>query len=217
MSQYSKSEEIANSITHGLGIVFAIGGLTALMVLTSYFGSATHLVSYLVYGISMIVLYTASTLYHSIPSERAKKFLKICDHAAIYLLIAGTYTPFLMINLKGNLSYIAIGIIWAIAIAGVVFKVFFTGKFERLSTILYLAMGWMVLLAVKPMWLAVGSGGLGLLVAGGLCYTLGAGFYLWKRLPYHHAIWHLFVLGGSVCHFFAVWAAVVPAASPSIV
>ncbi|MBY0515896.1 MAG: hemolysin III family protein [Bacteriovoracaceae bacterium] len=203
MSQYSKSEEIANSITHGLGIVFAIGGLTALMVLTSYFGSATHLVSYLIYGISMLVLYTASTLYHSIPSERAKKFLKICDHAAIYLLIAGTYTPFLLINLKGNLSYIAIGIIWAIAIAGVVFKVFFTGKFERLSTILYLAMGWMVIFVAEPLFNELNAQAITWLVAGGMAYTLGTIFYMMKK-QFAHAIWHVFVLLGSIFHFTAI-------------
>jgi len=201
---YSKAEEIANSITHGLGILFAVGGLTALMVLTAYFGTTSHLVSYLVYGISMILLYTASTLYHALPGERAKRFFKICDHSAIYLLIAGTYTPFLVLNLQGKMAWIAVAVIWSIALIGVIFKLFFTGRFKGLSTLLYIGMGWMVVFLAEPLSAAMNPEAMHWLVIGGVTYTAGTIFYMMKNMPYSHAIWHLFVLLGSIFHFTAI-------------
>lgn len=202
--QYGLGEEIANSVIHGLGIILSIVGLTALLVLSSYFASMAHFVSYLVYGLTLVLLYTSSTLYHSLPSEKAKRFFKVCDHAAIYLLIAGTYTPFLVINLKGDLGETLLWIIWSLAILGVIFKFFFTGRFKIISTLLYIGMGWLIVFAGKPLTAAIGESGMTWLLAGGSTYTLGAVFYLIKKIPYTHAIWHFFVLMGSICHFVAV-------------
>ncbi|MFY7993723.1 MAG: PAQR family membrane homeostasis protein TrhA [Bacteriovoracaceae bacterium] len=202
--QYGKGEEIANSVIHGLGIILSIIGLTVLLVLSSYFATIMHSLSYLVYGLSLVLLYTSSTLYHSLPSEKAKRIFKICDHAAIYLLIAGTYTPFLVINLRGDLGDTLLLIIWSLAILGVIFKFFFTGRFKLISTLLYIGMGWLIVFAGKPLSAAIGESGMTWLLAGGLTYTLGAIFYLLKKIPYTHAIWHLFVLMGSICHFVAV-------------
>jgi len=204
MKAYSKAEEIANSVTHGLGVLFAVGALTALMVLTAYFGTGLHLVSYLVYGISMLLLYTASTLYHALPGERAKRFFKICDHSAIYLLIAGTYTPFLVLNLSGTIAWIAIAVIWSIALVGIIFKLFFTGRFRGVSTLLYIAMGWMVLIVSKPLSSAMPAEAMNWLIIGGVTYTAGTLFYMLKDLRFSHAVWHLFVLMGSIFHFTAV-------------
>lgn len=201
---YSKAEEIANSITHGLGVLFAVGGLTALMVLTAYFGTTSHLISYLVYGISMILLYTASTLYHALPGERAKRFFKICDHSAIYLLIAGTYTPFLVLNLQGATAWIAVAVIWSMALVGVIFKLFFTGRFKGLSTLLYIGMGWMVVFLAKPLSADMNEEAMKWLIIGGVTYTAGTIFYMMKKMPYAHAVWHLFVLLGSIFHFTAI-------------
>ena len=202
--QYGLSEEIANSVIHGIGIILSIVGLTSLLILSTQFATAAHFISYLIYGISLILLYTSSTLYHALPSEKAKKFFKICDHSAIYLLIAGTYTPFLVINLKGQIGDLLLVIIWSIAIVGVVFKFFFTGRFKLLSTLLYIGMGWLIIFAAKPLSIAIGESGMNWLIIGGLTYTLGAIFYLLKKIPYTHAIWHLFVLMGSIFHFVAV-------------
>ncbi len=201
---YGKGEEIANSVIHGLGIILSIIGLTVLLVLSSYFATIMHSLSYLVYGLSLVLLYTSSTLYHSLPSEKAKRIFKICDHAAIYLLIAGTYTPFLVINLRGDLGDTLLLIIWSLAILGVIFKFFFTGRFKLISTLLYIGMGWLIVFAGKPLSAAIGESGMTWLLAGGLTYTLGAIFYLLKKIHYTHAIWHLFVLMGSICHFVAV-------------
>jgi len=202
--QYGTGEEIANSVIHGLGIILSIIGLTVLLVLSSYFATIMHSLSYLVYGLTLVLLYTSSTLYHSLPYEKAKRIFKICDHAAIYLLIAGTYTPFLVINLKGDLGDTLLLIIWCLAIVGVIFKFFFTGRFKLISTLLYIGMGWLIVFAGKPLSAAIGESGMTWLWAGGLTYTLGAIFYLLKKIPYTHAIWHLFVLMGSLCHYVAV-------------
>jgi hemolysin III len=183
-AQYSKAEEIANSVIHGLGVLFAVGALTALMVLTAYFGTTAHLVSYLIYGISMILLFAASTLYHALPGERAKRFFKVCDHSAIYLLIAGTYTPFLVLNLKGPYAWLAVMVIWAIAVAGIGFKLFFTGRFRGLSTLLYLAMGWMVVFLAEPLRQEMSAEAIRWLIIGGLTYTVGTIFYMMKKVPF---------------------------------
>jgi hemolysin III len=213
VARYTPGEELANALTHGVGIALSIAGLAVLVTLASLRGDAWHITSTAIFGATLVVLYTASTLYHSFRGERMKRLLRKFDHAGIFLLIAGTYTPFVLVSLRGPWGWSLFGVIWGLAIAGVTVKCWLTGKFEIISTLLYLAMGWLVVIALRPMLHAVPRAGLWLLLAGGLSYTAGTIFYGWKRLPYHHAIWHLFVLGGSVCHFFAVFAAVVPSAA----
>lgn len=210
--RYSTAEEIANGITHGLGVVFSIAGLAILTAFASVFGTVWHIVACSVYGVTQILMYTASTLYHSIPVPRAKKFLRLLDHSAIYLLIAGTYTPFALVNLRGPWGWSILIAIWGLAIAGIALQ----SKLIRLSKLVtalpYVAMGWVAVIAVKPLLEAVAPGGLWLLVLGGLAYTAGTLFYVWKRLPFHHAIWHGFVLLGSVLHFFSILFYVIPLA-----
>ncbi|MGB3851963.1 MAG: hemolysin III family protein [Tunicatimonas sp.] len=203
-------EEIANSITHGLGAALSIAGLTILVVWAAQYGNVWHVVSVSIYGSSLIVLYLASTLYHSFRQPRVKRIFKVADHAAIYGLIAGTYTPFMLVNLRGPWGWSLFGTIWGLALAGILFKLFFTGRFERVSLVIYLLMGWLCVVAVKPMVAEIATGGLLWLIAGGLSYSLGVVFYRWESLRYHHAIWHVFVLAGSICHFFAVLFYVLP-------
>lgn len=210
---YTPREELANALTHAFGIALSIVGLVALLVVAIAHGNAWHVTSAAVFGASLVLLYTSSTLYHSVPGVERKFLLRKFDHAAIFLLIAGTYTPFLLVSLRGTLGWSFFGVIWGLAVLGIALKFWFAGRFKVVSTLIYLAMGWLVLLAVKPMLAAIGADGFRLLVAGGLCYTLGSGFYLWKRLPYHHAIWHLFVLGGSACHWAAIFFYVLPRAA----
>jgi len=211
-SRYSTAEEIANSVTHGLGIVLSIAGLAVLTSFASVFGSAWHIVSCSIYGASQILLYTASTLYHSIPLPRAKAVLRQLDHAAIYLLIAGTYTPFALVNLRGPWGWSLLGVVWGLALVGIGMQARLMKQSRLITTLPYVAMGWVVIVAIKPLMASVAPGGLTLLVAGGLAYTVGAVFYVWKRLPFHHAIWHLFVLAGSTLHFFAILFYVIPLA-----
>lgn len=198
-------EEISNAISHGIGIVLAIAGLVVLLVYANMFGSTKHIVTYSIFGATLILLYLASTLYHSCPEGRVKDILKICDHSAIFLLIAGSYTPLTLIVLQGKLGWTLFGIVWFIAIAGIVFKAFFIKRFKNLSTLLYIFMGWLVIFAIKPLYLSLNRTSIIFLVVGGLLYTFGTIFYKWKSLKYSHAIWHLFVLGGSVCHFFTMF------------
>jgi hemolysin III len=207
---YTPGEELANALTHGAGIALSVTGLAVLVTFASLRSDAWGVTATAIFGASLVLLYSASTLYHSFRSEQLKRLLRKFDHAAIFLLIAGTYTPFLLVSLRGPWGWSLFGVIWTLAVAGVTMKFWFTGRFRVLSTLLYLAMGWLVVIAIRPMLHAVPPNGLWLLLAGGLCYTVGTIFYSWKRLPYHHAVWHLFVLGGSVCHFFAVWSAVIP-------
>ena len=210
--RYSTAEEIANGITHGLGVVFSIAGLAILTAFASVFGTVWHIVACSIYGVTQILMYTASTLYHSIPVPRAKKFLRLLDHSAIYLLIAGTYTPFALVNLRGPWGWSILIAIWGLAITGIALQSKLI-KLNRLVTALpYVAMGWVAVIAVKPLLDAVAPGGLWLLVLGGLAYTAGTIFYVWKRLPFHHAIWHGFVLLGSVLHFFSILFYVIPLA-----
>jgi hemolysin III len=209
-SSYSFIEEIINSVTHGAGILLSIAALVLMVVFASLSGSAVHVVSCAIFGVTLILLYTASTLYHGIPYPRVKRILKIFDHCCIYLLIAGTYTPFLLVTLRGALGWTLFGVIWFLALLGVLFKLFFIHRFKIVSTIAYVLMGWIIILAIKPLMAALPAGGLIFLVAGGLAYSLGVIFYAWKKLPFNHAIWHLFVLAGSICHFFAVLLYVVP-------
>ncbi len=211
--QYSIREEIANSITHGIGAALSIAGLTLLVVLASIYGDAWRVVSFSVYGSTLVILYLASTLYHSVQHPKVKPILRIFDHASIYLLIAGTYTPFTLVSMRGVWGWTIFGIVWSLALAGIVFKVFFIGKFENLSTVAYVLMGWVVVIAFKELWVSLPMGGIFWLIGGGVTYTLGVIFYAWEKLPYNHAIWHLFVLGGSLCHFFAILFHVLPAAT----
>jgi hemolysin III len=208
--RYTVREEIAHAITHGVGAALGVAGLVALVVAAAKHGDAWHVTSAAVYGATLVLLYTASTLYHSLPGERARRWLQKFDHAAIFLLIAGTYTPFTLVTLRGPWGWSLFGVIWGLALTGVVFKFLFAGRRDGLSTLLYVAMGWLVLIALKPLVAALPGGGLGWLVGGGVCYTVGALFYLWHRLPYHHAVWHLWVLGGSTCHWLAIYGYVVP-------
>ncbi len=207
---YSLNEEIAHAVTHGLAAVASIVALAVMVALASLHGSALHVTAVSIYGGSLILLYTASTLYHSIPLEGARRVLHVLDHAAIYVLIAGSYTPFALISLEGSTRWWLFGVIWALATAGVVFKLFFTGRFDRVSVALYLAMGWLVVIFAQPVMAAVPTGGLVLLAAGGLAYSLGAIFYLWRSLRFNHTIWHLFVIAGSLLQFLAVLLYVIP-------
>ena len=204
-------DEIANALTHGLGAAAALAGGAVLITLAAIHGDGWQLAGAIVFGITLLLLYTASTLYHAIQHPIAKGRLKVFDHCAIYLLIAGTYTPFTLIGLRGPWGWGLFAAIWTIAMAGVVFKLFHTGRFPRLSTALYVAMGWLVVVAIKPMWQSFDGWTLGWLLAGGLSYTLGTWFYHRESIRYSHAIWHLFVLGGSISHYIAVLAHVVPA------
>lgn len=203
-------EELANTVTHGLGLVLSIAGFVVLLVLAILRGTAWHIVACSIYGATLICLYAASTLYHAVVSPRVKRVLRILDHSAIYLLIAGTYTPFLLLNLRGPWGWSLFGVIWGLAFAGILFKFWFVGHFEFLSTAVYIAMGWLVVIAAKPVLTHVSGTTLLWLLAGGLFYTAGVVFYAWKRLPYSHAVWHLFVLAGSTCHYFAVLRSVLP-------
>lgn len=196
--------EIANAMTHGIGLLLSVAGLVVLVVLARQRASALHVVACSIYGGTLIILYLASTLYHSLSSTRAGHVLRVIDHSAIYLLIAGTYTPFALVNLRGAWGWSILGVIWALAFVGILFKAFHTGRFRIVSSAIYLAMGWMSLIAIRPLLAAVPPGGILWLVAGGVCYTGGVVFYVWKSLKFHHAIWHLFVLAGSLCHFMAV-------------
>jgi hemolysin III len=191
------AEELANALTHGLGVVASVAGCAILVTLGALRGSAWHVVSSAIFGATLILLYTASTLYHYVRRERAKARLRVFDHCAIYLLIAGTYTPFTLVGLRGGWGWSLFGVIWGLAVAGVVFKLFFTGRFVRLSTAIYLGMGWIVLIAVVPMVQRLSVPTLAWLVAGGVAYTVGTVFSP-ERLPFAHAVWHVFVLGGSV-------------------
>ncbi len=211
---YTLGEEIANSVIHGMGIVLGIAGLGVLTAFAALHGDAWHIVSCSIFGAALIVLYTTSTLYHSIPIPRVKAVMRTLDHSAIFLLIAGTYTPFLLVNLRGPWGWSLFGIIWGLALLGIALRVARGRRSTWVAVTLYAGMGWAVVIAVKPMLNHVAAGGLLLLLLGGLAYTLGIAFYVWKRLPYHHAIWHLFVLAGSILHFFAILFYVIPLATP---
>ncbi|MEX2160490.1 MAG: hemolysin III family protein [Anaerolineales bacterium] len=212
-NRYSRAEEIANSIIHGVGIVFSITGLAVMTSFASMFGTAWHLVSVSIYSATQILLYTASTLYHSIPFEGAKNILRRLDHSAIFLMIAGTYTPFALVNLRGPWGWTLFGLVWGLALVGIALQGFMLKQRRWVNAIPYIAMGWLVVIAVKPLMASVAPGGLILLLAGGLAYTLGSVFYVWKRLAFNHAIWHGFVLLGSILHYFAILFYVIPLAS----
>ena len=212
ISGYTPGEEIANSITHGVGILLAIGSLGVLTAFASVYGDRWHVVGCSIYAATMILLYSASTLYHSVRAPGAKRVLRVVDHSAIYLLIAGTYTPFTLVNLRGLWGWSIFAAVWGLAAMGIVLEVRGVTKKKAVGTTLYLAMGWIIVAAFRPLMASMGTGGLALLVLGGLAYTLGVVFYAWKSLLYGHAIWHGFVLMGSVMHFFAILFYVIPLA-----
>ena len=202
--EYSFREEIASSVTHGIGAGLSVAGLTLLVVLAAIYGDVWRVVSFSIFGSTLVILYLASTLYHSFQNPRIKRVLRVLDHASIYLLIAGSYTPFLLVSMRGVWGWTLFGIVWGLALMGVAFKVFFIGRYEVLATAAYVLMGWLCVIAFKEMLVKVPPGGMIFLIIGGVVYTAGVIFYAWEKLPYNHAIWHLFVMGGSFCHFFAV-------------
>lgn len=205
MSRHAKhKEELLNSLTHGLGVILSIGAGAVLITLAAIYAGAREVVSVSVFVASLTLLYTASTLYHAARQPIWKARLKILDHCAIFLLIAGTYTPFTIAALRGSWGWSLFGVIWGLALVGVIFKVFFTGRFHVLSTATYVGMGWLVVVALVPLSQALTPTTMVWLVLGGVLYTAGTLFYHVERIPYAHAIWHLFVLAGSICHFVAV-------------
>ncbi|MCE3220461.1 hemolysin III family protein [Vibrio diabolicus] len=209
--QYSQREELANTITHGIGMIFGIVGLILLLIKAiDQQADTLTLASMAVYGASIIVLFLASTLYHAIPHPNAKRWLKTFDHCAIYLLIAGSYTPFLLVSLRTPLAFGLMIVIWIIALLGIIMKVAFVYRFKKLSLMTYLVMGWLSLIVIYQLAINLDIGGLTLLAAGGIVYSLGVIFYVAKRIPFNHAIWHGFVLAGCVCHFFAIYYFVEP-------
>ena len=202
--------ELINGVTHGVGFLLSIAGLVVLVVLAASRGGARHVVACSVYGSTLILLYLVSTLYHSVTAPRAKQVLRLIDHIAIYLLIAGTYTPFMLLTLRGGWGWSLFGVIWGLAIVGSVFKILFIGRFRKTSVVIYLLMGWLLMVGLKPLLASLPLAGFVWLMAGGAAYTLGVVFYAWKSLPHHHAIWHVFVMLGSTCHFFAVMLHTLP-------
>lgn len=209
---YYPHEELANALSHGLGALAAIVATVLMLIKASASQILTHgqLIGVTVYGISMILLFTASTLYHGATNEVQKTILNRLDHCAIYLLIAGSYTPFLMITLDTTLADVLLVVIWLLAIIGIVFKIFFIDKFPRTSLITYLLMGWLSVFVIYQLYQAAPIQLLTLLIAGGLSYSIGTIFYAINKIPYNHAIWHLFVLGGAVLHCWAIWVYVIP-------
>lgn len=207
---FSTGEEIANAITHGIGAILSLAGLVILIVYASLHGTAWHVVSFTIFGVSMLLLYCSSTMLHALRPGKAKNVFEILDHASIYFFIAGTYTPITFIVIQGALGWTMFGIVWGLAIGGTIFKVFFVKKYLFTSTILYVAMGWLIVMGWGQISAALDTGGLVLLVTGGLLYTLGAVFYLWRGFTYHHAVWHLFVLAGSISLFFCILLYVLP-------
>jgi len=198
-------EEIGNAISHGVGLGLSIAALVILIYIGVKYGDSRYVVSYSIYGSSLVILYLASTLYHSVPEGKVKDIFKIFDHSAIFLLIAGTYTPITLIALKGRLGTTLFVVVWTIAFFGIVFKMFFSKKYKKLSTMMYLLMGWLIIFAIKPLLTNLNTISTIFLVSGGIVYSLGTIFYLWKNLKFNHLIWHFFVLGGSVCHFFMMY------------
>lgn len=209
---YSRLEEALHSISHGIGAALSLAGMVVLIVVASL---ASHvdpwkIVSVSLYGVCLLLLYTTSTLYHGLRHARLKRLFQVLDHCAIYLLIAGTYTPFLLVNLRGPLGWTLLATIWSLALGGIALKLIWPHRFGMLRVGVYLLMGWMIVLAAGELDARLNTPGLALLVAGGITYTVGVVFYAIRAIPFHHAIWHLFVIGGSVCHYFAVYTAVLP-------
>jgi hemolysin III len=210
---YSLGEEVAHSVTHGLGLLLSLWGLTILVAAASLRGDVWHIVGCSIFGTTLVLLYAASTLYHATPGSRAKNVFQRFDHAAIFLLIAGTYTPFALVSLRGSWGWTLLALVWGLAILGIVLQVTVPSWAKRISVPLYLVMGWLGVVAAEPLARSVHPDGLTLLILGGVTYTLGVIFYAWRRLPYNHAVWHVFVMAGSVCHFSCVLGYVIPPAA----
>lgn len=210
IGSYTRAEEVANSITHGIGAGLSIAGLSLLVVLASMHGDVWRVVSFSIYGATLVILYLASTIYHGLPASKAKNVFQIIDHVSIYLLIAGTYTPLMLVNLKGGWGWSIFGVIWGLALLGITIKAIFLNRFKKLSVIIYVTMGWICIIALKEMLIKISLPGLIWLGAGGILYTSGIAVYVWERLPYNHAIWHLFVIAGSICHYFTILLYILP-------
>ncbi|MFA9398502.1 MAG: hemolysin III family protein [Clostridiaceae bacterium] len=201
---YKKSEEIMNAITHGIGMGLSIAALVLLIVFSSLHGNAWHIVSFTIFGVSLIIMYSASTFYHSLTNQKAKRVFQIFDHSSIYILIAGTYTPFVLTVLRPYYGWVMFGIVWGGLILGICFQTLWLNKNKYLETSIYIIMGWLIVVDIKPLIDLMPLNGVLFLILGGVAYSIGAIFYLVKKIPYNHAIWHLFVVAGSICHFFSV-------------
>jgi hemolysin III len=207
--RYKAAEELASSLTHGIGAGLSVVALILLVTYSAIAGDAWRVVAFGIYGASLVLLYLSSMFYHAFSDPRLKRIFRVCDHIAIFLLIAGSYTPIALVSLRGAWGWTLFGLIWGLAVLGILLEVFFMDRFRWLTISVYLGMGWLVVIAGKPVAAALDVGALIWLAAGGLAYTGGVVFYLWKKLPYNHAVWHLFVMGGSACHFFAFWLYVI--------
>lgn len=202
---YTKREETLNVVTHAIGFLLSVVALVVLVFYASLNGDVWDIVSMAIYGSSLVILYFSSTVFHLIQDQKTRNRLNVLDHASIFLLIAGSYTPFVLVTLRGPWGWSIFGVVWGVAIAGIILKIFFTGRFNLLSTLLYLAMGWVIIIAIKPLYEALPFAGLMWLFGGGLFYSFGSIFFLINKIPYNHAIFHVFVLAGSICHFIAVF------------
>jgi hemolysin III len=211
--EYSVVEEVVHAITHGIGVVLSIVGLSWMLYVSINVADPWRIVASSIYGATLIALFLASTLYHSMFASRHREIFKLLDHCAIYLLIAGTYTPFLLVAMRSHTGWWIFGTVWALATAGIVKKLWFRHRFPKVALASYLAMGWLIVVAAPQMAAAIGPNGMAWLVAGGVAYTAGAIFYVVDRIPFNHAIWHVFVLVGGICHFFGVALYVLPATS----
>ena len=209
-SEFSRLEEWLHASTHGIGILLSIAGLSWMLFVAVPTADPWRIVASVVYGLTLIALFLASTVYHGLYLSRHRALFQMLDHCAIYLLIAGTYTPFLLVAMRQNSGWWLFGSIWALATAGIVTKLWFRDRFPKLAVVSYLVMGWLILLAIPDLIASVSSSGIAWLVAGGLCYTVGVVFFAVRRIPYNHTVWHLFVLGGGVCHFLSVALHVLP-------
>ncbi len=210
---YSLGEEVAHTLTHGVGLVLSIAGLVILVAAAHLRGDVWHVIGCSVFGVTLVMLYAASTFYHGVRSQPVKRVLQRLDHAAIFLLIAGTYTPFTLVSLRGDWGWALLALVWGLALLGIILEAVPSRPVRGLSLTLYLGMGWLAVIAVGPLLRSLDWDGVVLLIVGGLIYTLGVLFYAWSRLPYNHAVWHLFVLAGSACHFSCVFGYVIPTAA----
>ena len=210
IKHYSSIEERINIGSHAVGFVLSIVALVFLVRYASIYGNAWHIVSFSIFGVSLMVLYASSTVYHSAKNPQFRRKMRIVDHASIYILIAGTYTPFTLVTLHGVTGWVLFGVTWGMAVTGIILKFFHTGKYDSISTLMYVFMGWIIVFAIKPLINNLSSEGLFWLVAGGMAYTTGAILYSINKIKFNHAIFHLFVLIGSVCHFISVYFYVLP-------
>lgn len=202
---YTPAEERANILTHLAGALLGLVALVSMVVTASYGGDVWRIVSVSIYGATLVILYSTSTLYHTVKAPHLKRLFRIFDHISIYLLIAGSYTPFTLVSLRGAWGWSLFGIIWGLALVGIALKIFTTGRWRIISSLIYIGMGWVAVIAFKPLVDEIAFDGFMWLLAGGLAYTFGVIFYINKKMPYHHAVWHCFVLAGSACHFWAVY------------